>query len=147
MAKALVLLAVVAALAMPHLPPVGAPISDRFRPPETAYGPGNRGLEYRTVPGEAVRASADGVVAFSGTIGAEQYVSIQHSPELRTTYSFLATRSVSKGQRVRQGDKIGTTGNRFHFGAKRNGVYIDPETLFGVVVTEIRLVEASKVPS
>lgn len=142
MAKSLILLAVVAALALPHLPPVDAPISDRFRPPASAYGAGNRGLEYRTTPGQTVRASADGVVAFSGSIGAEQYVSIQHNPELRTTYSFLASRSVSRGQQVRQGDKVGTTGSRFHFGAKRNGVYIDPESLFGVVVTEVRLVEA-----
>lgn len=142
MVKALVLLAAVAALAVPHLPPVEAPIVDRFRPPNSAYGPGNRGLEYRTVPGQVVRASADGVVAFSGSIGSEQYVSIQHDAELRTTYSYLASRSVVRGQRVRQGEKIGTTGSRFHFGARRNGVYIDPETLFGEVITEIRLVRA-----
>ncbi len=141
MVKALVILAAVAALAVPHLPPVEAPIADRFRPPNSEYGPGNRGLEYRTAPGQIVRASADGVVAFSGAIGAEQYVSIQHDPELRTTYSYLATRTVVRGQRVRQGDQVGTAGSRFHFGARRNGVYIDPESLFGVVITEIRLVE------
>lgn len=142
MVKALVIFAAIAALAVPHLPPVEAPIADRFRAPNSEYGPGNRGLEYRTVPGQTVRASADGVVAFSGTIGSEQYVSIQHDPELRTTYSYLASRAVFRGQRVSQGDKVGTTGSRFHFGAKRNGVYIDPESLFGEVVTEIRLVKS-----
>ena len=143
MVKTLVVLAVLVALALPHLPPVEAPISDRFRPPSSAYGSGNRGLEYRTVPGQTVHASASGVVAFSGVIGSEQFVSIQHDPALRTTYSYLASRSVVRGQRVGQGDAVGTTGSRFHFGAKRNGVYIDPETLFGQVITEIRLVRAN----
>ena len=142
MAKAVLFFAALAALALPHLPPVDAPIVDPFRPPSSAYGAGNRGLEYRTVPGQTVRASADGVVSFSGSIGAQQFVSIQHDASLRTTYSFLASRSVARGQRVAQGDKVGTSGTSFHFGALRDGVYIDPETLFGVVITEVRLVGA-----
>ncbi len=141
MTKALAIVGLVLALAVPHLPPVEAPIIDRFRPPAERYGPGNRGLEYDTYPGQAVYASAAGTVSFSGYIGSSQYVSIQHDAELRTTYSFLASRSVSRGQRVRQGQQIGTAGDRFHFGARRNGEYIDPESLFGYVLTEVRLVE------
>ncbi len=148
MMKLLGLLLVVGALSMPHLPPVGSPVSDPYRPPASAYGTGNRGIEYDTASGEPVRASADGIVAFSGTIGSSQYVSIDHGESsggagLRTTYSFLSSRVVSRGEAVRQGDVVGFAGERFHFGAKRNGVYLDPNTLFGELRTEVRLVSAN----
>ena len=34
-----------------YQPPVAAAISDPFRPPAQAYGPGNRGLDYATAQG------------------------------------------------------------------------------------------------
>src|SRR2546426_469687 len=42
-----------------YRPPVEAPVTDPFRPPLTPYGPGNRGIEYATVPGASVHAAAD----------------------------------------------------------------------------------------
>ena len=45
-----------------YQPPVAAPVSDPFRPPAQAYGPGNRGLDYATAPGTEVKAAADGDV-------------------------------------------------------------------------------------
>ena len=51
-----------------YRPPVTAPILDPFRPPTTPYGPGNRGIEYATVPGTSVGAAADGVVVFAGPV-------------------------------------------------------------------------------
>jgi murein DD-endopeptidase MepM/ murein hydrolase activator NlpD len=112
------------------VPPVDAPIRDPYREPSTPYGPGNRGIEYDTEPGTWVRASADGVVAFAGVIAHEQYVSIDHDDGIRTTYSYLATISADAGERLEQGDVVGTAGDRLHFGARRNGVYFDPATLF-----------------
>ena len=35
-----------------YQPPVDAPVTDPFRPPLTPYGPGNRGIDYATVPGD-----------------------------------------------------------------------------------------------
>jgi murein DD-endopeptidase MepM/ murein hydrolase activator NlpD len=118
------------ALAGAYIPPVDAPVRDPFRPPATPYGPGNRGIEYATEPGTVVRASASGVVAFAGLIGNERYVSIDHPDGIRTTYSYLATIEVVAGRTVLQGERIGTTGPRLHFGARRDGVYIDPASLF-----------------
>ena len=131
----------------PFVPPVDAPITDPYRPPATPYGPGNRGIEYATDPGTAVRASGDGVVAFAGVIAYERYVSIDHAGGIRTTYSYLLTIGVVAGQRVAQGDVVGATGPRLHFGARRFGAYIDPASLFTVVVRRrARLVPVSGPP-
>ena len=116
------------------VPPVDAPISDPYRPPSTPYGPGNRGIEYSTRAGVAVRASGSGVVAFAGVIAHERYVSIDHEGGIRTTYSYLATIEAVAGQRVAQGDVVGTAGARLHFGARRFGVYIDPAALFEIAI-------------
>jgi murein DD-endopeptidase MepM/ murein hydrolase activator NlpD len=121
--------------------PVVAPISDPYRPPTSPYGPGNRGIEYETEPGTDVRASGAGVVAFAGIIAYERYVSIDHQGGIRTTYAYLATIAVVAGQRVAQGDVIGTAGARLHFGARRFGVYIDPASLFETITARhVRLV-------
>lgn len=111
--------------------PVAGEVADRFRPPEHFGGPGNRGWEYRTSPGSAVSAAAAGVVAFAGPIGGRLYVSIDHSDGLRTSYSWLASVSVVRGQRVAQGTPLGVSGARFHFGVRRDGAYVDPARLFG----------------
>jgi murein DD-endopeptidase MepM/ murein hydrolase activator NlpD len=37
---------------------------------------------------------------------------------------------VLAGQQVVQGDEVGTAGDRLHFGARRDGEYIDPASLF-----------------
>jgi murein DD-endopeptidase MepM/ murein hydrolase activator NlpD len=121
-----------AAQAPRFVPPVDAAVSDPYRPPSTPYGPGNRGIEYATRPGTAVRAAGSGVVAFAGIIAHERYASIDHEGGIRTTYSYLATIEVVAGQRVGQGDVVGSSGERLHFGARRFGRYIDPASLFGV---------------
>ena len=136
-----------AAQAPAFVAPVDAPIRDPYRPPATPYGPGNRGIEYATDSGTAVRASGGGVVAFAGVIAYERYVSIDHPGGIRTTYSYLLTIAVVAGQRVAQGDVVGTAGTRLHFGARRSGVYIDPASLFAVVVgRRARLVPLSGPP-
>jgi murein DD-endopeptidase MepM/ murein hydrolase activator NlpD len=129
------------------VPPVDAPVRDPYRPPATPYGPGNRGIEYATEPGTAVRAAGAGVVAFAGVIANERYVSIDHPGGIRTTYSYLLTIAVVAGQPVAQGDVVGTTGARLHFGARRFGAYIDPASLFATVARRrARLVPVSGAP-
>ena len=123
-----------AAQAPRFIPPVDAPISDPYRPPSTPYGPGNRGIEYATRPGIEVRASGSGVVAFAGVIAYERYVSIDHEGAIRTTYSYLASIEVVAGQRIAQGDVVGISGARLHFGARRFGLYIDPASLFETAI-------------
>ena len=114
-----------------HQPPVTAAITDPFRPPPEPWLPGNRGLEYGTTAGDVVRASHGGLVVFAGSIGADRYVTIDHGCGLRTTYSFLAGTATRRGQTVTQGQTVGIAGEeRFHFGARLDGTYIDPQLLF-----------------
>jgi murein DD-endopeptidase MepM/ murein hydrolase activator NlpD len=113
-----------------YRPPVDAPIIDHFRPPGCTWCPGNRGIDYATAPGTPVGASAAGIVTFAGRVGNDLFVVVAHADGLRTTYAFLATIAVVAGQRVGQGQAIGTTGASLHFGVRRGEVYLDPELLF-----------------
>ena len=73
------------------LPPVDAPVVDPFRPPPCTWCAGNRGLEYGTPSGVAVRAVAAGEVTFSGTVAGERYVVVRHADGRRATYGGLAS--------------------------------------------------------
>jgi murein DD-endopeptidase MepM/ murein hydrolase activator NlpD len=123
-----------------YSPPVAAPIADPFRPPDRFGGPGNRGLEYRTRPGQAVTASGAGRVAFAGSVASRLVVAIDHPDGLRTTYSGLEDILVSKGQVVERGERIGSAGARFHFGVRAGSAYLDPSLLFEASHGHVRLV-------
>ncbi len=124
-----------------YRPPVDAPVVDGFRPPTTRWGPGNRGLEYATAPGTPVRAAADGTVVFAGPVAGALHVTVEHADGVRTSYSYLATLQVRRGQRVRQGQQLATSGDRLHVGARVDGVYVDPALLFaGRLRLHVRLV-------
>lgn len=129
-----------------YVPPVDAPVVDPFHLPVTPYGPGNRGLDYDTVPGTPVRASADGVVVFAGQVGGTLHVTVGHADGIRTSYSFLARIAVVLGQRVRQGDPVGTAGERFHFGARSGDAYIDPAGLFSGAYVTLALLPLDAAP-
>ena len=129
-----------------YIPPVAAPVVDPFHLPETPFGPGNRGLEYATVPGTAVRASAGGVVTFAGPVGGSLYVTVAHPDGVRTSYSYLARLAVVLGQTVRQGQVVGVAGARFHFGARVAGEYIDPAGLLSGAAFDVVLLPLGPAP-
>jgi murein DD-endopeptidase MepM/ murein hydrolase activator NlpD len=118
-----------------YSPPVDeAPLIDLFRPPATAYGAGNRGIDYGTVAGTPVRAAAAGEVVYAGQVGASRHVVVLHADGLRTSYSFLATTTVRRGAHVEAGETVGTTSEQpLHFGVRApgDGNYLDPLALFG----------------
>jgi murein DD-endopeptidase MepM/ murein hydrolase activator NlpD len=130
-----------------YVPPVDAPVVDPFHLPTTPYGPGNRGLDYDAVPGTPVRASADGVVLFAGQVGGTLHVTLRHADGIRTSYSFLARIAVVLGQRLHQGDPVGTAGERFHFGARSGDVYVDPAGLFAGADATLALLPLDAVPA
>jgi hypothetical protein len=109
--------------------PVEAPITDHFRPPATPYGPGNRGVDYGTRTGGAVHAAAAGEVVFAGAVGNSLHVVVLHADGIRTSYSFLRTVSVARGNRVDAGATVGTSATSLHFGARAGDAYLDPEVL------------------
>ena len=122
-------------------PPVDAPVSDPFRPPSDPYGPGNRGIEYRTSPGEVVRAGAAGRVSFAGAVAGSLYVTVDHGDGVVSSYSYLARISVRVGSPVVQGEVVGITGERlFHFSVRVNGEYVDPAGFIGKPRVRVRLV-------
>ena len=123
-----------------HTPPVEEPVADPFRPPATPYGPGNRGLAYDLAPDTPVRATADGTVVFAGQVGATRHVTVLHADGLRTSYSFLSSLDVRRGDHVARGAVLGRAGPGFHLGARDGEHYLDPESLFGTQVIEVRLV-------
>lgn len=122
-----------------HMPPVSVPVVEPFRAPELPWGSGNRGLKYDTAPGTEIRASTDGTVVFAGRVAWDLHVTVRHADGVRTSYSFLSRITVRVGQAVRQGDVVGLSGDRFHFGARRGDEYFDPVTLFGLVELRVEL--------
>jgi murein DD-endopeptidase MepM/ murein hydrolase activator NlpD len=123
--------------------PVDAPIVDHFRPPGCTWCPGNRGIDFATAPGAAVRASAAGVVTFAGIIGHDRFVVVAHADGLRTTYAYLETIAVVAGGTVAAGTVVGTAGRELHFGVRRGTTYLDPELLLAGAVARPRLVPSS----
>jgi hypothetical protein len=125
--------------------PVSAPVADPFRPPSTQYGPGNRGIDYATAPGTDVHAAADGQVVFAGQVGGTLHVVVLHGDGIRTSYSFLSSIRVQRGDTVRQGQVLGTTSAQpFHFGARAGDAYVDPAVLFSTGPPQVHLVPDSE---
>ncbi|HUR18099.1 MAG TPA: peptidoglycan DD-metalloendopeptidase family protein [Acidimicrobiales bacterium] len=112
-----------------YRPPVDAPVADPFRPPQSPYGPGNRGIDYATAPGTPVRSAAAGVVAFAGPVAGTLHVVVLHADGIRTSYSFLRTVGVHRGQRLAQGEAVGAAGPGLHFGVRAGDAYLDPLVL------------------
>lgn len=128
------------AVSGPWRHPVDAPVVDWFRRPSHAYGPGNRGLEYRTSLGDPVTAVAAGSVVFAGPVGLSRFVVIEHQADLRSTAAYLVGIDVAVGDAVAQGQTIGSAAEGFHLTARRDGDYLDPMTLIGGYCFVVRLV-------
>jgi len=126
--------------AVTYRPPVDAPVVDAFRPPAENWNSGNRGLEYATPRGTSVAAAAAGEVVFAGPVADGLHVVVLHDDGLRTSYSFLALVGVRRGAKVTQGQVLGTTQERFHFGVRAGDAYLDPARLFGGGPVEVHLV-------
>ena len=141
-ASLLVAVATTAASVVSYVPPVDAPVVDGFRPPPGRYSAGNRGIDFDTAPGDGVHAAADGVVVFAGRIGDSSHVVVLHDDGVRTSYSFLDDTSTRRGQRVHQGDEVGTARDAVHFGARVGDEYVDPAMLFGDGPPRVHLVPA-----
>ena len=113
-------------------PPVTSPIVDPFRAPACWYCPGNRGLEYAPAVGSPVVAAAAGVVTFSAVVAGVRYVVVEQADGRTATYGRLATTLVVVGFEVRPGEVVGTTTNRFYFGLRQGGHYVDPAPFLGM---------------
>jgi murein DD-endopeptidase MepM/ murein hydrolase activator NlpD len=129
-----------------YLPPVDAPVVDPFREPACSWCPGNRGIEYGPQPGQPVIAAAAGVVTFAGVVVGVRYVVVEHIDGLRMTYGKLASTTLDEGDRVLQGQRIGTTTDDFFLGLRRGDEYLDPAPYLGQLRWRTRLVPTDGSP-
>jgi murein DD-endopeptidase MepM/ murein hydrolase activator NlpD len=122
--------------------PVAGRVVRAFRAPLTRYGSGHLGVDLAARPGTPVRAAGAGTVVFAGVVADARHVVVLHAGGLRTSYSFLASIRVRRGETVRGGQVLGTTGGRgehhdagvLHLGLRVGGTFVDPMRLFASVV-------------
>jgi murein DD-endopeptidase MepM/ murein hydrolase activator NlpD len=114
--------------------PVVGPVIRGFEPPSSPYGAGHRGIDIAAAVGTPVRAPAPGIVSFAGPVGGELFVSVDHGGGLVSTYSWVSSVLVRKGDTVGEGSVVALSGNghvgvspaHLHFGVKLDGAYVDP---------------------
>jgi murein DD-endopeptidase MepM/ murein hydrolase activator NlpD len=133
--------------------PVQGPVIRGFDPPDTPFGAGHRGIDIAVAPGTPILAPEAGTVSFAGRVGGALFVTIVHGGGLSSTYSWISSTTVRKGDVVSRGQPIGTTGTgppgasvpHLHFGAKLDGEYVDPLLLLAPLGVQdlIRLVPIS----
>jgi len=83
----------------------------RFHPVQKRWK-AHKGTDYAAPYHTPIVATANGVVSKSGfTRGNGNYVKIKHSDKYSTQYLHMTKRKVKVGQRVKQGDIIGTVGS------------------------------------
>lgn len=118
--------------------------------PAHAYAAGHRGVDIGESAGTGpsapeVRAPAAGVVAFVGTVVDRPLLTIDHGNGLVTTFEPVAS-ELPRGSVVEEGTVLGTLAQgghaepgQLHIGARLNGEYINPLTLFGGVPRAVLL--------
>ncbi len=94
-------------------PPVPGGATHLFDASVTRYSTGHRGVDFAASPGDDVRAAAAGTVFFAGMVAGRATLSVDHGGGVRTTYT-PAVAGVSKGERVVQGQVLGTVGTDDH---------------------------------
>ena len=96
----------------------------------------HRGIDYAAPTGTPVKATASGIVAFSGSQkGYGNLVVLKHNGKFETAYGHLSrfASGLGKGKRVNQGDVIGyvgstgmATGPHLHYELRIDGLQRDP---------------------
>ena len=99
----------------------------------------HKGIDIGAATGEKVIAAASGeVVVSTYSYSAGNYIMISHGSQVFTIYMHLSKRTVSEGDEVVKGQKIGEVGStgvasgpHLHFGIRKNGAYVNPLTYVG----------------
>ena len=97
----------------------------------------HRGVDYTAPRGTPIFAAGDGRVVSAGYSKARgNYVFVQHGHQYMTKYLHLHKRHIKRGQKVKQGQIIGTvgstgytTGPHLHYEFLVNGVHRNPRTI------------------
>ncbi len=99
------------------------------------------GTDIAAPEGTPVKAASDGVVTLNApnTFYSGNVIVIDHGQGLQTIYAHLQKMNVKKGQKVKQGEVIGTvgktgrvTGPHLHWGASLRGTRFNPFSLLNI---------------
>ncbi len=123
---------------VPSSSTISSAFGSRESPTEGA-STNHKGIDIAASSGSKVVAAASGeVVIATYSASAGNYVMINHGDGVYTVYMHMASLNVSEGQEVSQGTSIGTvgstgysTGPHLHFGVRKNGSYVNPESVVG----------------
>lgn len=116
------------------VPPIRAPIGDRFGPRGNTFHPG---IDFPAPTGAPVRAAGRGRVVFAGwdSGGYGNLVVVEHPQGVRSMYAHLSRIAVRSGQSVVAGSLVGAvgatgfaTGPHLHFELRLGTAAIDPLT-------------------
>jgi len=114
------------------VPPVAAPVGDRFGPRGSGFHPG---IDYPVDHGTRVRAAGRGCVSFAGwsTGGYGNLVIVEHRLGMTSWYAHLSSVDVRPGACVVAGTPIGragstgnSTGPHLHFETRLRGAAVVP---------------------
>lgn len=95
----------------------------------------HNGLDFATPVGTPIKAPLDGVVALAENhpTGGLQMV-LTHDNDYRTGYAHLSKFNLKKGDKFKQGDIIGWTGNtgastgaHLHYSIRHKNIYVNPK--------------------
>lgn len=123
--------------ALMRTPIDGARLSSHYgkrRHPVLGYRKMHKGTDFAAPTGTPIYAAGSGTVVSAGRNGSfGNYVKIRHNGEYHTAYAHMHRIKVKKGQRVRQGQVIGSvgttgrsTGPHLHYEVHRNGRQVNP---------------------
>jgi len=93
---------------------------------------GNEGINIASPAGTAVKAAEDGEVALvSKSVGSNTIVLLRHSDNIFTVYSNVTDVNLTKGQKVKRGQRLGAvaagTPPFLHFEVRRGTVSVNPK--------------------
>lgn len=107
----------------------------------------HQGMDIAAKEGTPIKASADGevVLAYPDLFYSGNVVVIDHGFGLQTIYAHMKDMKVTKGQKVSQGDIIGTvgmtgraTGPHLHWGASLRNVRFNPQSLVDMEKNQLK---------
>lgn len=118
----------------------------RIDPITGSRGEFHKGIDFACTKGQAIPASRSGKVVYTGwqdannpSVGYGLFVWVEHGNGYKTTYAHMSKTSVSVGDKVKAGDKVGecgstgsSTGNHLHFEIFKGGERVDPSPYVGL---------------
>lgn len=137
----------------PSLWPVVGPITSSFgerQDPFNGEGAFHAGIDISTSFGQAVRATADGVVLTAGLAsGYGREIMIDHGHGIQTLYGHLSGFAISSGEQVKRGQIIGyvgtsgrSTGPHLHYEVRIRNTPVNPHKYLRETMDQLASAEA-----